>query len=129
MGNIRWPSEDLDRENYAEIVYQSLCAWSASNPVSTFSIDVDTGAYSNVRRILNEGRLPPMDAVRVEELINYFDYAYPVPDVIDQRPFAVHTEMAAAPWNAERRADARRYQGLRGAGARPAQARQPRVPD
>ena len=65
----------------------------AETPVSTFSIDVDTGAYSNMRRWLNQGRLPPEDAVRVEEFINYFDYDYPVPRS-RKRPFLVETEIA-----------------------------------
>ncbi len=99
-GNIYHPVEPLDRENYGEIIPNPL-RLVAEQPVSTFSIDVDTGAYSNVRRILNEGRLPPQDAVRVEELINYFDYDYPVPDSRD-RPFAVRTEVATAPWNPDR---------------------------
>jgi Ca-activated chloride channel family protein len=68
------------------------------HPVSTFSIDVDTGAYANVRRFLNEGRLPPQDAVRVEEMINYFDYDYAPPANRDT-PFRVSTELAPAPWN------------------------------
>lgn len=68
------------------------------HPVSTFSIDVDTGAYANVRRFLNEGRLPPQDAVRVEELINYFDYDY-APPANRETPFRVSTELAPAPWN------------------------------
>ena len=72
----------------------------AENPVSTFSIDVDTGSYANVRRFLKEGRLPPSDAVRVEELINYFDYAYAPPRDAGT-PFSVSTEIAAAPWNAK----------------------------
>ena len=72
----------------------------AENPVSTFSIDVDTGSYSNIRRMLNQGQLPPSDAVRVEELINYFPYDYALPT--GKRPFAVHTEMAPAPWNNQR---------------------------
>ena len=67
-------------------------------PVSTFSIDVDTGAYANVRRFLNAGQLPPQDAVRVEEMINYFDYSYTVP-ADRSTPFKVSTELAAAPWN------------------------------
>jgi Ca-activated chloride channel homolog len=71
----------------------------AENPVSTFSIDVDTGAYANVRRFLNAGQLPPHDAVRIEEMLNYFDYNYPVPKSREQ-PFAVNTELAPAPWNA-----------------------------
>ncbi|HEX5127363.1 MAG TPA: VWA domain-containing protein [Rhodocyclaceae bacterium] len=70
----------------------------AEAPVSTFSIDVDTGSYSNVRRLLNAGQLPPADAVRVEELVNYFPYDYSQP--ADDKPFAVHSELASAPWNA-----------------------------
>ena len=67
------------------------------NPVSTFSIDVDTGSYSNVRRFLNaEGRLPPVDAVRIEELVNYFDYQYANP--VAAHPFAVHTDVVDSPW-------------------------------
>lgn len=67
-------------------------------PVSTFSIDVDTGAYANVRRFLNDGQLPPQDAVRVEEMINYFDYQY-APPSSRATPFKVATELAHAPWN------------------------------
>jgi Ca-activated chloride channel family protein len=67
-------------------------------PVSTFSIDVETGAYSNMRRWVNQGSLPPQDAVRVEELINYFDYDYKPPEHTD-RPFSVKTEIGATPWN------------------------------
>ncbi|WP_292114267.1 VWA domain-containing protein, partial [Brevundimonas sp.] len=69
----------------------------AEEPVSTFSIDVDTASYSNVRRFIDEGRAPPADAVRVEELINYFDYGYARPRSADE-PFAIHTAVAAAPW-------------------------------
>ena len=73
----------------------------AQEPVSTFSIDVDTGSYANVRRFLNEGQLPPHDAVRAEEIINYFSYAYPLPQ--SNIPFAVSAETVASPWqpNAE----------------------------
>ena len=75
----------------------------AEQPVSTFSIDVDTASYSNVRRILNQGSLPQHDAVRVEELINYFSYDYPSPlntkGAADQ-PFTVYTEVAPSPFNA-----------------------------
>jgi Ca-activated chloride channel family protein len=96
-GNIRPPSEPLYRENYAHFDSQSVKRVT-DEPVSTFSIDVDTGAYSNMRRWLNQGQLPPEDAVRVEEFINYFSYAYPVPS--DTRmPFSVSTEMAPTPWN------------------------------
>src|SRR5688572_1362927 len=72
----------------------------AEHPVSTFSIDVDTGAYANVRRFLNAGQLPPQDAVRVEEMINYFDYQY-APPATRATPFRVATELAHAPWNSE----------------------------
>ncbi|MBV4460959.1 VWA domain-containing protein [Pseudomonas sp. COR58] len=69
----------------------------AESPVSTFSADVDTGAYANVRRLLNQGRLPPEGAVRLEEMVNYFPYAYALPG--DGSPFGVTTELAATPWN------------------------------
>ncbi|WP_312050343.1 vWA domain-containing protein [Acinetobacter courvalinii] len=68
----------------------------ADQAVSTFSIDVDTGSYTNTRRFLNDGRLPPVDAVRVEEMINYFDYQYPQPNSI--HPFSVTTETVDSPW-------------------------------
>ena len=71
----------------------------AQEPVSTFSIDVDTGSYANVRRFLNNGRLPPKDAVRIEEIVNYFPYSYPLPT--DGRPFAVHTQTVDSPWQSE----------------------------
>jgi len=67
------------------------------NPLSTFSIDVDAASYSNVRRFINGSQLPPKDAVRIEEMINYFDYDYPQPEGID--PFSVNTEVAVCPWN------------------------------
>ncbi|WP_085656656.1 VWA domain-containing protein [Pseudomonas sp. B11(2017)] len=69
----------------------------AEAPVSTFSADVDTGAYANVRRLLNQGRLPPEGAVRLEEMVNYFPYAYALP--ADGSPFGVTTELVATPWN------------------------------
>ncbi|GAA0648894.1 hypothetical protein GCM10009101_23020 [Brevundimonas lenta] len=70
----------------------------ADEPVSTFSIDVDTASYSNVRRFIEDGRSPPADAVRVEELINYFDYGYERPSAASQ-PFAITTAVAASPWS------------------------------
>ena len=91
---------DVDRENYTHRDANPV-QLVREQPVSTFSIDVDTGAYTNVRRMLNEGRLPPADAVRAEEFINYFDYHYaPPPD--RAQPFSVTTELAPAPWNAQR---------------------------
>jgi hypothetical protein len=70
----------------------------ASDPVSTFSVDVDTGAYANSRRFLSQGQLPPADAVRSEELVNYFRYDYPLP-ATRETPFSVTTDVAATPWN------------------------------
>jgi Ca-activated chloride channel family protein len=69
----------------------------SEHPLSTFSIDVDTASYANVRRFLNEGRLPPADAVRIEELINYFKYEYPAPR--NGAPVSITTEIAPSPWN------------------------------
>src|SRR5664279_881644 len=68
-----------------------------SNPLSTFSIDVDNASYSNVRRFINMGELPPADAVRIEEMINYFKYDYP--DPAGPHPFSVYTELSVCPWN------------------------------
>lgn len=70
-------------------------------PLSTFSIDVDTASYSNVRRFLNLNQCPPPEAVRLEELVNYFPYDYAPP--VDGKPFAVHVEMTSAPWNQHHR--------------------------
>ena len=69
----------------------------AETPVSTFSVDVDTGSYANVRRFLNQGSLPPEGAVRLEEMVNYFPYHYALPT--DGSPFGVTTEVAPTPWN------------------------------
>ena len=85
-------------ERYAKIAENPFLE-SSRAPLSTFSIDVDTASYANVRRYLNDGQLPPKDAVRIEELINYFEYDYPQP--IGDVPFSVNTEVAAAPWNAK----------------------------
>ncbi len=83
-------------ENYAEIrenVFQRV----ENHPLSTFSIDVDTASYSNVRRFLKGGSRPPKDAVRIEEMINYFNYNYAPPT--DNTPFATHLEVSSNPWN------------------------------
>lgn len=68
----------------------------ATKPLSTFSVDVDTAAYANIRRFLSDGQLPPKDAVRIEEMINYFSYDYPAPD--RDAPFSVTTAVGDAPW-------------------------------
>lgn len=84
-------------ENYASLEENAIKSVS-EDPVSTFSVDVDTGSYTNVRRMLNNGHLPNPDAVRVEEFINYFDYSYDVPKRTDD-PFTVSTELSTTPWN------------------------------
>ncbi|MBB1397077.1 VWA domain-containing protein [Pseudoalteromonas sp. SG44-8] len=91
---------EQERENYLKS-QQNPVKQVGTEPVSTFSIDVDTGSYSNTRRMLNMGKLPPNDAVREEAFINYFDYDYSAPNSI-ATPFNVHTEMATAPWNEHR---------------------------
>jgi Ca-activated chloride channel homolog len=68
-------------------------------PLSTFSIDVDAASYSNIRRFINGGQLPPKDAVRIEEMVNYFPYDYPQPT--GDKPFSINTEVATAPWNSQ----------------------------
>ena len=89
------PFRELDTEEYR---YFADNGWKASrsDPLSTFSIDVDAASYSNLRRFIGAGSLPPKDAVRVEEMINYFHYDYPDPEGDD--PFSVTTELADAPW-------------------------------
>jgi len=87
-------------EDYAEIrenPFQRV----GDHPLSTFSIDVDTASYSNMRRFLKGGTLPPKDAVRIEELINYFDYHYEAPD--GKMPFTTHLEVSSCPWNLKHR--------------------------
>jgi Ca-activated chloride channel family protein len=96
---IRLPSEPVNRENYGHYDDNPV-KLVAEYPVSTFSIDVDTGAYANIRRMLNTGTLPPQDAVRAEEMVNYFSYAYQAPT--DTRtPFTVIREIAPSPWNTD----------------------------
>lgn len=94
-----WP-QPVEREQYQAYPDNPVFAVSQA-PVSTFSIDVDTGSYANVRRFLNGGQLPPPEAVRLEELVNYFSYAYPMPG--GDEPFGVSTELAPTPWNPETR--------------------------
>ncbi len=89
---------DFDREGYDKITENKFLK-ATDNPLSTFSIDVDAASYSNVRRFLNQGQLPPAGAVRIEEMVNYFKYEYPQPGNKD--PFTVNTEISDAPWNPE----------------------------
>ncbi|QGW65645.1 DUF3520 domain-containing protein [Lysobacter soli] len=94
------PMQPANTEKYAERTDNPVQR-AAEQPVSTFSIDVDTGSYANVRRMLNDGVRPPSDAVRAEEFINYFDYGHPAP-TSRETPFRVTTELATAPWNPQR---------------------------
>ncbi|CAN5614161.1 hypothetical protein BH20ACI4_BH20ACI4_04930 [soil metagenome] len=87
--------ENQSSERYAEITENPFLETKRA-PLSTFSIDVDTASYTNARRYLNDGQLPPKDAVRIEEFINYFEYDYPQP--VGNIPFSVNTEVATAPW-------------------------------
>ncbi|XVJ48777.1 von Willebrand factor type A domain-containing protein [Pseudomonas sp. UBT] len=87
---------DAPREQYQNLPDNPVYSV-AQTPVSTFSADVDTGSYANVRRFLNQGSLPPDGAVRLEEMVNYFPYNYALPT--DGSPFGVTTEVAATPWN------------------------------
>ena len=86
----------VDGEDYRRI-YENPFLGAGDNPLSTFSIDVDRASYSNVRRFLGNGQLPPADAVRIEELVNYFTYDYAEPT--GRHPFTVTTDRAPAPWN------------------------------
>jgi Ca-activated chloride channel family protein len=87
---------DEQREQYQTLADNPVHSV-AEAPVSTFSADVDTGAYANVRRLLHQGRLPPDGAVRLEEMVNYFPYDYALPS--DGSPFGLTTELAPSPWN------------------------------
>ncbi|MBS1664487.1 MAG: VWA domain-containing protein [Bacteroidetes bacterium] len=91
---------EFNREEYANIIENRFLRV-RQEPLSTFSIDVDAASYSNVRRYIQQGALPPAGAVRIEEMINYFDYRYPQPTGTD--PFSVNTELSACPWNPQHR--------------------------
>ena len=96
----QYPSQPLDTERYPNAQSNPIKRV-ADDPVSTFSVDVDTAAYSNVRRFLQDGQRPPSDAVRVEELVNYFDYGYARPE--DRTtPFSSYVALAPSPWSGER---------------------------
>jgi Ca-activated chloride channel family protein len=96
----RGDEEGAGGESYAKIDENPFLD-AARAPLSTFGVDVDTASYSNTRRFLSEGRLPPRDAVRIEELVNYFPYEYPQPD--GPVPFSVTAEVAECPWDARHR--------------------------
>jgi Ca-activated chloride channel homolog len=96
----RWAREPGNTEAYNRIE-EGRFLEAAANPLSTFSIDVDAASYSNARRFLSQGALPPPDAVRLEEFVNYFSYHYPDPS--GEHPFAVAAEVADCPWQADHR--------------------------
>src|SRR5690606_14118636 len=89
-------NEAQDSESY-ESFQENPFESAKSNPVSTFSIDVDNASYTNIRRFINNGQTVPKDAVRIEEMINFFKYDYAQPK--RKHPFAIHTEYSDAPWN------------------------------
>lgn len=97
---IKEEEKAFNTEDYDRIVENRFLA-ATQNPLSTFSIDVDEAAYSNIRRYINNGSIPPAGAVRIEEMINYFDYTYPQPTHDD--PFLVNTELSECPWNSQHR--------------------------
>ncbi|HLO59490.1 MAG TPA: von Willebrand factor type A domain-containing protein [Bacteroidales bacterium] len=92
------PAPDFNTEGYSAINENGYKS-PLKEPLSTFSIDVDAASYSNVRRFINEGQKPVPDAVRIEEMINYFDYDYPQPD--NGHPFSIITELGECPWNSD----------------------------
>lgn len=95
-GSQYYQAEEFNTEQYDRI-YDNDFLQVKENPLSTFSIDVDTASYSNVRRFLTQNQMPPKDAVRIEEMINYFSYDYPQPT--DNAPFSITTQVSACPWN------------------------------
>ncbi len=96
--DFRGRDAGLNGDKYTAITENAFIETRGEQALSTFSIDVDTASYANVRQFLTSGQLPPPDAVRLEELINYFDYHYAGPAPNDQTPFASHLEVAACPW-------------------------------
>jgi Ca-activated chloride channel family protein len=100
IGGIRQQSGEFNTAAYDHILENPFLD-AKSNPLSTFSIDVDTASYSNIRRFINQGALPPKDAVRLEEMINYFTYDYPQPS--DGKPFSINVDVAGCPWEASHR--------------------------
>ncbi|QOI96453.1 MAG: von Willebrand factor type A domain-containing protein [Flammeovirgaceae bacterium] len=87
----QWNTEEYDA------IHENIFHDALRNPLSTFSIDVDAASYANIRRFINNGQRPPKDAVRIEELVNYFDYDYEQPK--NEHPFNIITEISDAPWN------------------------------
>jgi len=96
-GNYTMPNVNkINNESYTKI-HENKFKIASASPLSTFSIDVDKASYSNVRRMINNGEQIPADAVKIEEMVNYFNYNYPQP--IDNHPFSINTEVVKTPWN------------------------------
>jgi Ca-activated chloride channel family protein len=93
-----WQQPNYNTEEY-DGISENIFHEALKNPLSTFSIDVDAASYSNVRRFISGGQKPPKDAVRIEEMINYFDYDYEHPPAGGEDPFSITTEISTAPWN------------------------------
>lgn len=103
-------AQTANTEEYSTIKENTFLA-AKDNPLSTFSIDVDTASYANMRRYIMNSSLPPADAVRIEELINYFQYDYPDPK--DEHPFSITTELTECPWNSQHKIAGVAVQGKR----------------
>ncbi len=100
---VPYPASHRNQFNTEEYdrIYENIFLDALKNPLSTFSIDVDTASYANVRRFINSNQYPYKDAVRIEEMINYFSYDYPLPK--KKQPFAIYTEISGCPWNPDHR--------------------------
>jgi Ca-activated chloride channel family protein len=100
---VPYPASHFSQFNTEEYdrIYENIFLDALKNPLSTFSIDVDTASYANVRRFINNNQYPYKDAVRIEEMINYFSYDYPLPT--KKHPFAIYTEISGCPWNPDHR--------------------------
>jgi Ca-activated chloride channel family protein len=94
------PADRFNTEEYSRLDENPFLN-ARANPLSTFSIDVDAASYANMRRFLQGNSMPPEDAVRIEEIVNYFDYSYPEPE--GDAPFSITTEVASSPWNPKHR--------------------------
>ena len=101
QGHGEWGHHEQEQWNTEEYdgINENIFHGALQNPLSTFSIDVDAASYSNVRRFIHNGQRPPKDAVRIEEMINYFEYDYNQPKGSD--PFSIYTEISEAPWNSK----------------------------
>jgi len=100
MGDIKRQTEPGNTEGY-DAIDENPFLLTSDRPLSTFSVDVDRASYSNIRRFLNSGKAPPKDAVRIEEMVNYFPYSYPSPS--QSEPVSIVTGLGNAPWNRSHR--------------------------